>query len=537
MSLRHVAIHIFASILLFQLVVLSRSEVDSTSQNSELRQCKRGPGINITSAVLLDNGSILDNRNSIVYPSGKWYRKNSTIIGCRCELRGMCLRKCCPKKHSYKYGRGKGCVWSEHDFELKVAIDGVNGKHTVMQVDELLIERSQCRGEDYLLQPDLYHDNAYSLLPDGRLSLPKSHVRELGPDSYCFESDSNDKARPYVCLENIYPDETFTTAGILIWRIPPLVFLACSILTGLSAGGSNDQLLTKINGFYLLINLVVARIVYASVTVFSTQVTDMDCLLLALIVQFFLLGSAFWLNVMCLDAFLMTRDSKSPCADIAATGYAKNFQIEKRNMVFRAIFAIMWPLLIVTSSGLTTTFSTSRNGINPKASLTQDWIRANSIAQGCLLGSDTILLSSNLILSMITLTAVVKAKKRYSTVQKDVRMSIAKERLFTCIGLILIISANRAVEGYVWMLPRAAERMDVLDYANGVQDVLISLMLSWNDIVNTINAFKLWIQRRSLPRESMEPFHAPAKFTLWLLGCKPPNGVSPALSNAPRIHA
>ncbi|XP_071446413.1 uncharacterized protein [Hetaerina americana] len=405
----------FASIVLL-LITATESEVVLQQQSTHLTDvapCPASLSVRISHPVALLNGNLLDGARNLTYPPGKWYVSDSVghaYVGCPCGLFKPCLRKCCPLGHSYRLGREKGCERTERDFRVIVASDDPHGYPPVSLRDGyFFLFGMPCKGRDYRLRPEYYSDNAYYVRPDGTLFLPNSGVGDLGPDGYCFEQDpeSGDEGKPYVCLDRLGVVHDLSAYGFPFWRILPMVFLLYSTLTCVIPRQSGKLTTTEKNGTYMLICLLIGRISYVLVTIISNRETKMDTFSLALTVQFFLLTSAFWFNIMCLDAFLLTRDPRSPWGDIAATGLAKTSGLKRRNAIVRTIYALGWPFIITITSGLTSHLpDIPHNQLNPKNSLSYIWFKANSIAQGCLLGSEAVLLSCNLLLCLITATTL-----------------------------------------------------------------------------------------------------------------------------------
>ncbi|XP_013170226.1 PREDICTED: G-protein coupled receptor Mth-like isoform X2 [Papilio xuthus] len=272
-----------------------------------LKECKEK--IDISDGQYLPNGDI--EFDGVIYENGDYFYNKSAKTAFACPK--LVVRKCCP----FGYGRdGSYCVNVTDDFDMAVwddyrVIKGAKGR----EMFRFKMQKMNCTPPYVSVMVSMLGETDWSdnwhLKSDGKLfvelptSIPPWTV--LSPDKYCIDTflyedeDGNTKSRldALACFEDENPEDNFIVRS-------SCMLISCVFIIATVAVYAWLPELRNMHGRVLmayLLCLFCGFICMASLQIMLTvdNITPNTCLVLTIIIYYFLESAFFWLNVMSFD--------------------------------------------------------------------------------------------------------------------------------------------------------------------------------------------------------------------------------------------
>ncbi|XP_054276577.1 G-protein coupled receptor Mth2-like [Macrosteles quadrilineatus] len=271
--------------------------------------CHIDLSVPLLSPQFYSNGSVVDHGD--VYPTGFYFTVNGTTRGCLCAL-NPCIRKCCAKDEYYKrkVGCKKNTKPSPFDkFRLPVYQSPWNITDVAKNHFRILygdVCKVKFITQAHLPQPQLMTNGSIYRI------LSENESVYVNTSQYCLDSlDARDEITIMFCAATVrvsletedsveYIMYSMYTVGTIISTFFLLAtFLVYYIL---------PELHNNLHGLSLMCHtaaLLTGYSFHAAIKIFQEDLSSDLCILFAFTAQFSLLATFFWMNVMCIDIWLV----------------------------------------------------------------------------------------------------------------------------------------------------------------------------------------------------------------------------------------
>ncbi|XP_031787575.1 G-protein coupled receptor Mth2 isoform X2 [Nasonia vitripennis] len=342
--------------------------------------------------------------------------------------------------------------------------------HSV-QKEFVAVVGDPCRHKRYMLEPSESDEDEYYLLLNGSIYAPFHKPLMLMPGiDYCMEVAPPLGLRVFVC----FPDET-EVAGASDSLI---TFYACGLLISVPfllltiAAYAITPRLMDVHGKALChycACLALAFTTLAVVQLASAYTSDEICISIAFVIQFSFVACFFWLNVMCIETYLLVRrhverGSNSP-------------RIEPRRLFFYYSLWAWGPpaVLILISIFMDLSPTIPMTYVKPNF--------ADHEAMPYFYVPVGILVCINLILFAMTAVGITRyqrdldlrrmARNQESDREEQRLFRRLKRIFFVCLGLFFLMGMNWAMELISWWAGGDPLAWSAFDLVNALQGVLV----------------------------------------------------------------
>ncbi|XP_003703117.2 putative G-protein coupled receptor Mth-like 3 isoform X2 [Megachile rotundata] len=432
----------------------------------------------------LDNGSLVHDR--LVYPANSYRVVGNETYGCVCNIR-LCLRKCCRRDEILGTSIRPNCTRLTNgqlapdlkleQRQLTTEIQGISGLSDLF----VLVEDMQCpegTGK-FLLQPELYNDDAFVLLANGTLQMT---TNKFAAWTYCFDwKESFEKIVAIVCLSNFPPSkdeirQKSYNIGVIV-SIPFffITFLVYAIIPELR------NLYGKTLMCYVA-SLVVAYTFFILTTI-SSNLPFTICCTIAFIIHFSFLASFFWLNVMCFDIWWTFGGFRSLQGSM--------IQRERKKFCIYSIYA--WGCaLLLTGVCILMDFlpNIPEHFVKPEFGVQSCWFNTNKAKAIYFYGPMGVTVVCNICLFISTALKIVRHKKDTAHHLKgtDSRRHDDNKQWFNLyLKLFIVMGINWSMEIVSWLCNNSPAYIWYLtDLTNTLQGVIIFLIFVWKDKIRRL---------------------------------------------------
>ncbi|XP_026815188.1 G-protein coupled receptor Mth2-like [Rhopalosiphum maidis] len=405
---------------------------------------------------------------------------------CTCKT-GTCIRKCCPPNAVYVNYRCTPLNASVSVAEFKIPkFVNANGTVDVYETDlfHIVYEELIC-GHKYKLDPSVEEDDIFQVNKAGRL-LDESGKMIVAPNRFCLEQFSE---LNYQILAVVCAPEKFEVSGgqNIFYTIGMMLSLPFLFTTFLVYALIRD--LQNLHGKSLMCHVATLLVGYTSLIIVQFVDDSVDktwCIFLAYILQFSLIASFFWLNVMCFDLWWTFSGFRPLGGNIR--------EDESKKFIIYSIYAWGCALLIsIITLGMEKLPYLPTGAIRPEFGVTKCWFDSDLATLLYFYGPIGTLLFSNLLMFIHTAIVIVKHTRdakvlRGSESQKNVDHE--KQRFMLYLKLFIVMGVNWLAEIISWATSSGG--LDavwyVVNIGNCLQGVLIFLIFVCKKrILNLLN--------------------------------------------------
>lgn len=334
-----------------------------------------------------------------------------------------------------------------------------------------------CLHKRYVLYPEATSDDEHYLLTNGSIFAPHHIPRMLKPGvDYCMENIPELGLRTLVCFpeddEILAADSRviFYACGLLI-SVPFLILtiVAYSITPKLR------DLLGKALCHYCGC-LALAFTILAITQLGSGYLTDQTCICIAFVIQFSFVACFFWLNVMCIETWLLVQNHV----------HHGTYRRKKPNVLFFYYSIWAWgpsAVLILLSMIMNLGPTIPITYVKPNFGSESCWFKSDMDAMPYFYVPVGLLLLVNLIFCILTAVTITRyqqdlALRRLARNQESDRQD---QRLFrrlkttfiVCVILFFLMGLNWIMELFTWWTGGDPLEWSAFDLVNALQGVLV----------------------------------------------------------------
>lgn len=187
---------------MFQLTILL-CVIISWGQAKE--PCPRVLTVDITDGQKLDDNAIF--KDGVHFAKHNYFVNNETIYGCICNIKKLCIRKCCGPNEIMM---NKTCFPSSLVLNLTLH----HGAQPQEYEEHHFLHNMECESDKILLMPHLASEDIFYVQKNGSLYLPNFESGQMrNPEDYCVDIFNNENmdymVSALICLkEDDYEEET-----------------------------------------------------------------------------------------------------------------------------------------------------------------------------------------------------------------------------------------------------------------------------------------------------------------------------------------
>ncbi|KAK0098992.1 hypothetical protein PV326_010968 [Microctonus aethiopoides] len=334
-----------------------------------------------------------------------------------------------------------------------------------------------CEYKRYMLEPEISNDDEHYLLSNGSIFGVNLSPSMLAPGiDYCIELVPGRGLRTLVCFhkeEQILSADfrlTFYACGLLI-SVPFLILTIMAYFITPKLMDVHGKALCYYCGC-----LTIAFTTLSIAQLASSHLSHQSCLSIAFIVQFSFIACFFWLNVMCIETYLLVRR-------YIRTG---NSAAINPNRLFFYYSLWAWApsvALIIISMIIDLNPTIPSTYIKPNFGAQSCWFESNVEAMPYFYVPVGFLVIFNIVLFAMTATAISRHQQaldlrrlredRESNRQDRRTLSRLKRLFLVCLGLFFIMGMNWAMEVISWAAGGASLAWSAFDLVNALQGVII----------------------------------------------------------------
>ncbi|XP_011308923.1 probable G-protein coupled receptor Mth-like 1 isoform X2 [Fopius arisanus] len=328
-----------------------------------------------------------------------------------------------------------------------------------------------------MLEPEVTSDDEHYLLLNGSIFGPHHIPSMLSPGrDYCMEVIPDLGLRTLVCFQEEEQKKTgdfrltFYACGLLI-SVPFLVLTIIAYCITPRLMDVHGKSLCHYCGC-----LAVAFIALAITQLSSNHLSDEMCISTAFVIQFSFVACFFWLNVMCIETYMLARRYMTSGCSAAHE--------PQRLFFYYSLWAWSPPAILIIVSMIM--------DLSPTVPMT--YIKPNFGSQSCWFQSDVeampyfyvpvgLLLVSNIALFTMTAVAITRHQRDLDLrrlrqdreTNRDERRTLGRlKRLFlVCLSLFFLMGMNWAMEIISWWAGGDPLAWSAFDLVNALQGILV----------------------------------------------------------------
>ncbi|XP_015110799.1 G-protein coupled receptor Mth2 [Diachasma alloeum] len=334
-----------------------------------------------------------------------------------------------------------------------------------------------CQFKKYMLEPEVTSDDEHYLLLNGSIFGPHHMPSMLSPGrDYCMEVIPDLGLRTLVCFQEEEQKKagdfrlTFYACGLLI-SVPFLILTIIAYCITPRLMDVHGKALCHYCGC-----LAVAFAALAITQLSSNHLYDEMCISTAFVIQFSFVACFFWLNVMCIETYLLARRYMDSGCSTARQPH--------RLFFYYSLWAWTPPAILIIVSMIM--------DLSPTVPMT--YIKPNFGSQSCWFESDVeampyfyvpvgLLLIANIVLFTMTAVAIthhqrdldLRRLRQDRETNRDERRTLSRlKRLFlVCLSLFFLMGMNWAMEMISWWAGGDPLAWSAFDLVNALQGILV----------------------------------------------------------------
>ncbi|KAG8036239.1 hypothetical protein G9C98_004819 [Cotesia typhae] len=333
-----------------------------------------------------------------------------------------------------------------------------------------------CKHKRYMLEPEISSDDEHYLLLNGSIFSPHQvpSMLALGVD-YCMDIIPERGLRTLVCFQEqdqVTADFrlTFYASGLLI-SVPFLILTIIAYCITPKLMDVHGKALCHYCGC-----LAVAFTTLAIVQLASAHLNDQFCVSIAFVIQFSFVACFFWLNVMCLETYLLLRR-------YIDTG---NWAPTKPNELFFYYSLWAWTppaILIIISMIANLSPTVPIAFVKPNFGSERCWFESDVNAMPYFYVPVGLLVIANVVLFAMTAVEITRHQRELDLRRlrenresgRDERRTLSwLRRLFlVCLALFFLMGINWAMEVISWCAGGDPLTWSAFDFVNALQGIFV----------------------------------------------------------------
>ncbi|XP_055688325.1 G-protein coupled receptor Mth2-like isoform X2 [Lutzomyia longipalpis] len=463
--------------------------------------------INITGGVYDANGNILF--DGILYQPDQYgtydyemvnrtlkFPVESHIRGCICNIKGNCVKYCCPRGYIYSHGE---CSRYNGSKPILLPIHEEDGNVTnEVNIEERfgIVYGKPC-GAMYDLDPDAYPEEAYEIHYNGHLKVDKDSPKDKNEYCIALMNTQNSTVENPILTTKVFvcfPDQD--SAKFVIYPIGMLLSVPFLVVTFLVYAIIPE--LRNLHGKCLMCYVLSLTIGYTLLSLIHLAVVKdgFPCTFVGFTAYFSFLISFFWLNVMCIDIWWTFRGVRGIQRDA-----------DRKKFIIYSVYA--WGCaIVILSIALTLQFTDAiPNDLRPGIGAETCFLKSTKLTEFFYLYFPVIILISiNLILFALTSIQIRKLQKETAAMNKgDSRrfnkMEADRDRFGLYLRLFIVMGVTWTMEVISWLIDPKSWIFYITDVCNCLQGFFIFMLFVWKPKIKKL-IIKRYRSYRGLPVSS-----------------------------------
>ncbi|XP_012273103.1 G-protein coupled receptor Mth2-like [Orussus abietinus] len=333
-----------------------------------------------------------------------------------------------------------------------------------------------CKFQRYMLAPEESSMDQYYLLLNGSIFAPSHVPKMLHPGvDYCMEVVPKMGIRVLVCFPE--EGEPVNDSRIIFYACGLLISVPFLILTIVAY--SITPRLRDVYGKALCHYCGCLAVAFTSLAIAqlgSGHISDSFCVSIAFVIQFSFVACFFWLNVMCVETWLLVR--RHVRRDSSARMHPR------RLFFYYSIWAWTPPaLLILVSMAMDLSPTVPTTYVKPNFGEQSCWFKSDMEAMPYFYVPVGFLVLGNFVLFTLTAVKIASyqrdldlrrlARNQESDREEQRLFRRLKRTFFMCLGLFFLMGINWAMELISWWAGGDALAWSAFDMVNALQGVLV----------------------------------------------------------------
>ncbi|XP_058800389.1 G-protein coupled receptor Mth2-like [Phymastichus coffea] len=335
-----------------------------------------------------------------------------------------------------------------------------------------------CQFGRYILDPSENSDDEYYLLQNGSIWAPTPKPIMLMPGlDYCMEVVPTKGVQVLVCFSE--KNEAAGTDALLTFYACGLLISVPFLLLTIAAYALTPRLL-DVHGKALCHYCACLALAFATLAIVqlaSSYTSDEICISIAFVIQFSFVACFFWLNVMCIETYLLVRrhverGTSSP-------------RIEPGRLFFYYSLWAWGPpaILILVSVIMDLNPTVPMTYVKPNFGANSCWFHSNQEAMPYFYVPVSMLVLINLALFALTALEITRyqrdldlrrlARNQESDREEQRLFRRIKRVFFVCLGLFFLMGMNWAMELISWWAGGDPLAWSAFDLINALQGLIV----------------------------------------------------------------
>ncbi|KAL6260627.1 hypothetical protein P5V15_008147 [Pogonomyrmex californicus] len=333
--------------------------------------------------------------------------------------------------------------------------------------------------QKYMLHPEKTSEDEYYLLMNGSIYAPRidrTPLMLMPGKNYCMEVVPDLGLRVLVCFPEVTANKTadarvtIYACGLLI-SVPFLILTIAAYVITPRLRDMHGKALCHYCGC-----LALAFTTLAITQLVSTYLPPQVCVSIAFVIQFSFVACFFWLNVMCIETWLLV------CHHVNQRSYRR---IEPETLFFYYSIWAWGPsaVLILISMAMDLSPTIPTTYVKPSFGSDSCWFKSDAEAMPYFYVPVGLLLLANVVLFIITAVRISRyqqelalrrlARNQHSD-REDQRLFRRLQRtFFVCLVLFFLMGLNWTMELISWWAGGDPLDWSAFDLVNALQGVLI----------------------------------------------------------------
>ncbi|XP_046390307.1 G-protein coupled receptor Mth2-like [Ischnura elegans] len=428
------------------------------------------------------NGSIWNIIGSSMYPNGTYWSElgtetdsdePTTYKGCPCLLPRPCLRKCCSIWEGITADGECAKTGKFRTFQLEVSDDESSEPWIVDGSSHFGLIYGPplgCERKFFLRPGQVAGDEYYLRASDGELVMHKRNV-SYGPFVFCVDRilELNEN-RPFICEpqeEETFPRGVYPHLLVISALFLLLTFLVYVLLPELRNLHGKILMSHVISYFFMFL-------FFAMTEYLGRRLPHGICISAAFLIQFFILSTFFWLNVMCFD-ICFTISTFLPSKTTAC------LRQDTRKFVYYSLYAWGSPVMMfIITSVMQFTPGLPDHIIKPEFGKIKCYFSSRESQGAYLYWPIITLLLTNIIMFIITSIKISQVDRDSSILRRNCCSAVdtIKERFVLYIKLFVVMGLSWIMDFIAWIVPAPKYYFYFTEIWNALQGVLIFIIFT-----------------------------------------------------------
>jgi G protein-coupled receptor Mth (Methuselah protein) len=437
--------------------------------NGQQTPCPKVLTIDITDGDRVEYDIIKDN---IVFGEGNYFFDNGSTLGCICNIKRPCIRKCCGPNEIMI---DKDCVSSNFSMTFPTHNEDIP---TNAEQDYHFVHNKDCKNNKMLLTPHFQESDKFYIQANGSIFLPMFDDQKWrNPEDYCVEVFDNEELELnktlsiMLCLSDEEENSVDSMHKINVYGM--IISMPFLLATFIAYALLPDRNLHMKALMFYVINLMLSYLLLVIIQLTDSRFSQGVCTSIGYFCLLFFLVSFFWMNVICIDIWFTFSGLRG------FTGSKKS--AERKRFFMYSAYAWAVPILHVLIVYIIDTNSKENSWFSPGIGKGQCFLRRGYPELLYFYGPMAILITINIILFAVTAFKIRSIKKETSMLKKEdsKRHSYEndKQTFNLYLKLLFAMGVNWSMEIISWAVIWSGKAPDAIwyltDFCNAIYGVFI----------------------------------------------------------------